>query len=124
MTELYWITRLDYIQGCLFTFLFFVGVTIAVAALWVFLCNEESKTVGAKRLLKWTIPSFVIAMLTLCFVPSTKEGMLIYGLGGTIDYIKSNDKAKELPDKVIDALTRYVDGIENSSNDKASCKKS
>ena len=44
--------------------------------------------------------------------------MVIYGLGGTIDYIKSNDKAKELPDKVVDALTRYVDHIEKEEGEE------
>ncbi len=123
MTEIYWITRLDYIQGCLFTFLLIVGIVITVAAVSAFIFNEK-EAVTARKTFKWAIPSFVIAMLVSCFIPSTKEAMLIYGLGGTIDYIKSNDKAKELPDKVIDALTRYIDGIENSSNDKASSKKS
>jgi hypothetical protein len=42
--------------------------------------------------------------------------LLIYGLGTTVDYIKSNDKAKELPDKAVDALTRYIDTI--SKEDK------
>ena len=43
--------------------------------------------------------------------------MVIYGLGGTIDYIKSNDKAKKLPDKVVNALTRYIDYVEKEKND-------
>ena len=121
MTELYWITRLDYIQGCLTASLIFVGIIIIVSAAFA-LVYDEKEAVTARKALKWCIPSFVITMLVSCFVPSTKEAMLIYGLGGTIDYIKSNDKAKELPDKVIDALTRYVDGIENPHNDKASSK--
>lgn len=49
--------------------------------------------------------------------PTEKEMCAIYGIGGTIDYIKSNDKAKQLPDKCIDALTRYVDSIENENKD-------
>ena len=123
MVELYWLTRLDYIQGCLSASLFFLGFMIIVAAAFA-LVYDEKDAVTARKTLKWGIPSFVITMIVLCFIPSTKEAMLIYGLGGTIDYIKSNDKAKELPDKVIDALTRYVDSIENSHNDKASSKKS
>lgn len=37
--------------------------------------------------------------------------MLIYGVGGTIDYIKSDDKAKALPDKCVEALNRYLDTV-------------
>lgn len=32
-------------------------------------------------------------------------------LGGTIDYIKSNDTAKQLPDKCVKALDKYFDNI-------------
>lgn len=33
---------------------------------------------------------------------------LIYSIGGTIDYIKSNEKAKQLPDKCLQALDKYL----------------
>jgi hypothetical protein len=84
-----------------------------------FLCDVaySEETSKAKRVFKWAVPSFAIALSALCFIPSTKEGMLMYGLGGTIDYVKSNDKAKQLPDKCIDALTRYVDSIEKENKD-------
>lgn len=93
---------------------------IAIAT--VCLCDDvfDDDETRAKRVLKWTAPSFAIALSVLCFIPSTKDAMLIYGIGGTLDYIKSNDKAKQLPDKCIDALTRYLDSIEkeNKDNDK------
>lgn len=50
-----------------------------------------------------------INMLLCCFIPSTKEMYAIYGIGGVIDYVKGNEKAKKLPDKVIDALDKYLD---------------
>ena len=37
-------------------------------------------------------------------IPMKNDALLIYGVGCTIDYIKSNDKAKQLPDKCIKAL--------------------
>ena len=114
MSEIYWITRFDYIQGCLIASLILMGIAIIFATVNVYI-DENSK---ARKTLKWTIPSFAIALSILCFIPSTKEAMLIYGIGGTIDYIKSNDKAKQLPDKCIDALTRYVDSIEKENNNK------
>ena len=54
---------------------------------------------------------FSISLLGVLFTPTTKEMYLIYGLGGTIDYIKSNDKAKQLPDKCIDALDKYIESL-------------
>ena len=50
-----------------------------------------------------------ISVLLCCFIPSTKEMYAIYGIGGVIDYVKGNEKAKKLPDKVIDALDKYLD---------------
>ena len=37
--------------------------------------------------------------------------MAIEWIGGTIDYIKSNDTAKQLPDKCIKALDKWADNI-------------
>lgn len=119
MTELYWITRFDYIQGFLIAFLILVGCVIIVATIGFCAdCGSTNESPKSIKVLKWTIPSFAIALSILCFIPSTKEAMMIYGIGGTIDYIKSNDKAKELPDKCIDALTRYVDSIEPEKTNK------
>lgn len=120
MAEIYWITRLDYVQASLFAFLILTGFVIVIVTVTLFDDVFDDDETRAKRVLKWTVPSFAIALSVLCFIPSTKEAMLIYGVGGTIDYIKSNDKAKQLPDKCIDALTRYLDSIEkeNKDNDK------
>ena len=61
--------------------------------------------IKAKKLL---IIGFIGSLLC-CFIPSTKEMYAIYGIGGVIDYVKGNEKAKKLPDKVIDALDKYLD---------------
>ena len=118
MEEIYWITRLDYVQGMLVAYLIITGIMIAIAT--ITLCCDDGyseDTSKTRKLLKMAITSFVIALSVLCFIPSTNEAMLIYGVGGTIDYIKSSDKAKQLPDKCIDALTRYVDSIEKENKD-------
>ena len=48
-------------------------------------------------------------------VPSEKKLYTIYGIGSTIDYIKSNDKAKEIPDKAIDCIYKYLDNYSENS---------
>ena len=37
--------------------------------------------------------------------------LLIYGVGGVIDYAKDNEKAKQLPDKVVDAIDAYLESL-------------
>ena len=92
MAELYWIGRLDYIQGILIALLILVGCVIVTATIYYYVDIYDDRSPSARKVLKWTVPSFAIALLVLCFVPSTKEAMMIYGVGSTIDYIKSNDK--------------------------------
>ena len=36
---------------------------------------------------------------------------MIYGVGDTIDYVKSNNTAKQLPDKCIEALDKWVSSL-------------
>ena len=43
---------------------------------------------------------------------------MIYCVGGTIDYIKSNKTAKQLHDKCIKALDKYLDNITKEENKK------
>jgi len=141
MSEIYWITRLDAICSCFIpiaiisTILVVVGIigyiynTCAVTEYETkrnnrnpTLYNEEiSEYKGYlstfTKILKASLIFVVFSYVGLVFIPSTKEAMLIYGIGGTIDYIKSNDKAKQLPDKCIDALTRYVDSIEKENTE-------
>ena len=116
MSEIYWITRLDYLEGVAIAVIIIAGF-YTVAAL-IAICNEQEDTLKrCRHIFKYSVPSLLLGIFLLCFVPNTKEAMLIYGVGGTIDYIKSNDKAKQLPDKCIDALTRYVDSIEKENKD-------
>ena len=71
--------------------------------------SEIKKTQRAKKVTKRLVVIAIIGGVLSCFTPSTKELYAIYGIGGVIDYVKSNDKAKQLPDKVIDALNKYLD---------------
>lgn len=48
-------------------------------------------------------------------IPSEKKLYAIYGIGSTIDYIKSNDKAKEIPNKAIDCIYKYLDNYSKHS---------
>lgn len=129
MNEIYWITRFDAISD-----ISGIGLALATCAFvsgifgWVCLKSEiaeyqhkeyrqseikedECKLKIYMKLLKFGSIIGIICLMPLIFLPTTKEAFMIYGLGGTIDYVKSSDKAKELPDKVVDALTRYVDTI-------------
>lgn len=116
MNEIYWITRLDAVNIILLASLI-VGCIIAIVATITILSmrseyshdDEDDNYILAKKVLK--VSSIVTSIICLLFIftPSQKQALIIWGVGGTIDYIKSNETAKQLPDKCIQALDKFVD---------------
>lgn len=109
MNEIYWITRLDAIQTLAIIAVFILGVfTCLHIIIWVIEDDEENKPKLKNIILKFaayiSIPIFL-----LVFIPSKRDMLMIIGIGGTIEYLKSNDTAKELPDKVIMAIDKLLD---------------
>lgn len=51
----------------------------------------------------------VFGLFGCLFIPSQKSLLIIYGVGGTIDYLKENKDANKIPDKCIKALDKYLD---------------
>ena len=118
MNEFYWITRLDSIDKLLFAFsvislLAFFACLIAYGVTFDDDCysSNESAVKVRKYFKRCCITSIIVLIVTSCintFLPSTKDAYIIYGVGGTFEYLKQNEKAKELPDKVITAVDAYL----------------
>ena len=112
MAEIYWLQTIGNISiflNGLFVVMLIVYMTLGVSFL---ACLNEQQKEGMDFVKKWALRLILplcISIVGFIFVPSRNDIYAIYGLGGTIDYIKSNDKAKQLPDKVVDALNRYID---------------
>ena len=119
MNELYWLTRLEYIQNFLVIVMSISGIALFISfMIWATACYVEE----TKSALKWAIGTFatlVISSLIFVFVPSTKEALLIWGVGSTIDYIQENETAKQLPDKCINALNDWVESLSDPKNNWA-----
>lgn len=124
MSTLYWINVLNNISF-LFALIFILSLIVSIGcALKNLTCDadEISETLNYKRFIKiknWTYTLLIISTLVIIFVPSKRELYIIYGVGGTIDYLKENPTAKELPDKCIKALDTWVDNFnkEEGNND-------
>ena len=122
MTNLYFISIFDSIIGvCV------LGVIcgLAAALAWI-VCvvlnsdidNEDLSYHDEQRLktnntvikiAKPFVYAGIVCLVIATFLPSTKQGYMIYGVSNTIEYIKSNEKATELPDKVIMALDKWLE---------------
>lgn len=120
MSEIYWITRLDAVNGLLEAFIAISVILSVVFTILYFVGKiEEWEEVPIfKRIVKTSIPTFIISTLLLVFTPTKEDMFLIYGVGGTVDYIKQNDKAKQLPDKCINALDAWVNSLNDENNTK------
>ena len=119
MNELYWLTRLEYIQNFLVIVMSVSGIALFISFIMWLMANYVEE---AKLMLKWVVGTFttlVISSLIFVFVPSTKEAVLIWGVGSTIDYLQENETAKQLPDKCINALNDWVESLSDPKNNWA-----
>lgn len=133
MNEIYWITRLDTICNFLTTIAvvcFMISTVTGILAM----CNKfdaDDYEEGGKyynccmqkfKMFLSYFKRFTFALIVVCsinfFIPTTNEALMIYGVGGTIDYVKSNETAKQLPDKYIKALDKWVDNLTKEENQK------
>ena len=95
------------------------GIALFITfVLWV-LANYEEEIRKSLLWLRCAFATLVISSLIFVFVPSTKEALLIWGVGSTIDYIQENETAKQLPDKCINALNDWVESLSDPKNDWA-----
>lgn len=121
MWDLYLISRI----GALHVALCGLAAIFLVAAFFCFMfslpsdgcsrcgnCSEKEDAMLRHWSKNLTIAGLIFLIGTI-LTPTKEQAYLIYGVGGTVDYIKSNDKAKQIPDKAVDALNRYLDSIEN-----------
>lgn len=130
MNELYWLSRLDTIDGVTLAFSIVSGIALAISIvacmIALYYANEstwESDIREAKTALmvwgkikKVSLIIFCIALPLQVFIPTTKEALVIVGVGGTIDYIKTNEKIQQLPDKCVDALDAWVESLTKEEN--------
>ena len=111
MSELYWIS----VIGKLNTFFWIMfGISVVAAAILFilyFTSDYEDDYIKLAKPIKLTIISTIVCGLCGIIIPGKNEVYFIYGAGTIVDYCKDNSNVKEIPDKAIDALNRYIDSI-------------
>ena len=114
MSELYWITTLGKINTVCWI-LFALSILILLIVIPCYFnyfddFDEDDIKISIKSI-KLTIISTIVCGLCGIILPGKNEACFIYGAGTIVDYCKDNPKVKEIPDKAIDALNRYLDSI-------------
>ena len=124
MNEIYWLTCLDDVK----VFIAFIiaicviGLAFAIATMFYNMYQDYDSEIKQYNIGKcWTkrlgIIAMILGMIT-CFIPNTKEAYQIIGIGSTIEYLKENDAAKQLPDKCIQALDLYIEKCIDENSEK------
>lgn len=120
MNELYWITRFDPICSCATT-TFVIGIIAVIISIFILIVSLEEgdddiRKIGIK-FFKVSFPILFVGLIFKIFIPTSKEALLIWGVGGTIDYLQENPTAQKLPDKCIKALDKWVDSWDIEEKD-------
>lgn len=118
MKEMYWIERLDNIQCVLIIALTWSVIWLLIVLIVHFMNDDENDSLDKERYRSRKIAGSIIAICTLIltFLSSTEEMYCIIGIGGTIDYLRQNETAKQLPDKCVKALDLFITKMTDESN--------
>ena len=119
MLELYLLTRIGILSNLFGVIAFVSGIASIVFYLISITkddwsgknCFNEWQQSMLKRFSKKLFYTFCVSIFLNTLLPSQEEMYAIYGVGGVIDYVQSNEQAKKLPDKCINALDKWVESI-------------
>lgn len=129
MNEIYWLTRVDTLNT-IFGWMIAIPVIVGIIMFIVFLMsmddlrNDEidenwlSFKKYCKKFRNVLLPVFIAGILGTGFCPTKNDMLLIYGVGGSIDYLRSNPTAQKLPDKCIEALDAWVESLISNKHEK------
>lgn len=121
LTEMnvYWITRLDGFQaaasviGALGTLAALIFLIVSI----VFWYEEENA-----GMFKTALPLFFVPLLLILgslFIPTTKEMCAIKA----IPMIVNNEEVQEIPDKVLELATEWIEGLRPNSSTSQTIEK-
>lgn len=120
MSELYWLGILGNLHDACVALAFLAVFAILAVGFWLLMSYDDGDepSPSFKKLFKYSIFTFVFGTFMAIFIPSTKNLLIIYGVGGTIDYLKENKDAQKIPDKCVKALDKYLDDALTEDKDK------
>lgn len=117
MSEIYWISRLDYICNLFIVLSIVFGVIVVVGGFTLIVADKSDNDYPViLKTVKKSLLMFSCSILVVIFLPNTKQAYMIWGLGGTIDYIKSNETVQKLPDKTVQCLDKFIDKYLNEED--------
>ena len=123
MSELYWIMVLGNVCFVSNMVMYIAGIIAAGAWIVSFIYYSETDGIEDKTDYDWlcykkakgiaskSFTACIIATSIAVFTPSKEQMYMIVGVGTAIDYVQESESVRQLPDKCVDALNRWVDSL-------------
>ena len=102
MMSFYWMNVLGNISACCCIF-----AIISVIALIISVIVVDDIEYCKPKFIGLSIAT-IFLILGSIFIPSTETLMKMYVVDNVVEYIENNDKAQELPDKVIECCDKLM----------------
>lgn len=111
MNELYLIGRVGAIHNVMIALIIISSIVTFIATIFYLIAEDERTEIpkGFTKLFKVAITTLIISVIGYITIPSERELYFIFGVGTTIDYVQSDETAKQLPDKAIKAIDKWLD---------------
>lgn len=120
MNEIYWITVLGNLSNITGLIAIFSGIIGASFLISLFVCDisydKERKQVY--KISKISLAICAVSSLLSIFTPSTKEAMAIYGVGTVVDYVQENKDVKDIPDKAVQCINKFLEDYSEDNKSK------
>ena len=98
-----------------------IGITLSIVAASEdpnhhnsFSANERAVITKIRKI---ALRIFIPCLFFILTIPSAKQIAIIWSVGNTIEYIQGNEKIKELPDKAVQCLDKFIDDYLNEKNE-------
>ena len=118
MWLIYLITILDNLQ-CISMVLSLMSLFGTIVTTFSCIIDEDNaRDLLIMKLRKLSIIFLSIFAPMALFVPNSKQAAMIFAVGTTIEYVQNNEKIKELPDKAVLCLDKFIDEYLNEENNK------
>lgn len=118
MDTLYWITRLDCINTLMIVLFTIAACVFVGGVISYWIAIDEYDIDKVKPFIKKSLIAMGVVIPLWIFTPTTKQALVIYGVGSVIEYAAQSDKVKELPDKAVEALSAYLDSINEEKEEE------
>lgn len=110
--KIYWLTRLDYLQGLAIGAGVCIGLLILLHYIFYYASNDFSDD-PFKLLKGWLKPfaitMFIVSVIASCLVPTKNEAILIMAGGKTMDFVQNDSSLNKIPAQATAIISDYLD---------------